>query len=65
MSESKPQTCSHCGATIIWKRTKNGKPHPFDLAKTFAAVKGRDGHTHCVFVNVSHFVSCPKSTNQN
>jgi hypothetical protein len=53
--------CSSCGAEIIWKTTKNGKTHPFNAKTTFAAVKGSDGNTHCVFVNISHFATCPNA----
>lgn len=53
--------CTSCGAEIIWKKTKAGKSHPFNAKTTFAAVKGTDGHTHCVFVNISHFATCPNA----
>lgn len=52
--------CKSCNAGIVWLKSKNGRPIPFDrepVGKVW--VKGRDGMAHHVEALTPHWATCP------
>jgi len=57
----KGQTCRGCGAPVVWKKTRSGKPMICEAKAIKVAVDIGDGTVSIVTGHEPHWANCPKA----